>query len=334
MIFYDGHPDRLASVILAVLLQAAQSGRVFTKDARQTIIRLALPGALPVSDTAVAVSSYVNPVTVPLLIESPNPFGPLADSGADQSFVGSRHESEAINVRAAVPISVGTCGGVVSADSKATVIGAGGLLTQEYMLPDSLESLVSVGQVCETTGCGYTQDPGNQGARFWHPDHPKESIELERDGRLFRAPMGCTPVTWTTCSAFSTVAPKCSALDVMSPAFEPLVGCAWASLVQKHNALYNAESSTFAAACLCTASKCLTTGTQSTASKGTLTMPAVIIVFVVAIVVDLQDAPRRYRRLFGMDTCSVGTLLVFMKGISMATLWLSWLVSTRMAMTK
>jgi hypothetical protein len=61
-------------------------------------------------------------------------------------------------------------------------------------------------------------------------------------------------------------------------------------------------------------------------------MPAVTTVFVVGIGVALHVAARLSARLFGMVTFSVGTLLVFMKGMLMGTLWLSWLACIPMAM--
>jgi hypothetical protein len=80
-----------------------------------------------------------------------NPFeallGPLADSGADGSFVGARHADLCFGHDAAQPQSVDAGNGLVTVDTVATLNGAAGLMQRKYLLPDSWESLVSVGEV-------------------------------------------------------------------------------------------------------------------------------------------------------------------------------------------
>jgi hypothetical protein len=97
---------------------------------------------------------------------------------------------------AAPGCTVGTGNGAAVVDVKGTVSGCAGLLVNKYLLPCSDESLVSVGEVCERYGCGYKQDPGNMGARFWHPDWPGDEVELVQDGRMFRVPWGSVTPSW------------------------------------------------------------------------------------------------------------------------------------------
>jgi len=137
--------------------------------------------------------------------------GPLADSGADCSFVGAQHGSLFIDHAAATPRSVKTGNGLVVVDAVATVDGAAGLLRGKYVLPGCWESLVSVGELCEIAGCGYAQDPGNVAARFWH-DYPGHDVELVREGRLFRVPLDAPEAPWTLALAASGGGAGCAAL--------------------------------------------------------------------------------------------------------------------------
>ena len=116
--------------------------------------------------------------------------GPLNDSGADASFIGAAHMGDAGDVRSAPACVVSTGNGTTVVNKVATVPGVGGMLQQKYVLPNSLESL------CATTGCGFVQDPGNGGARYWHPSWPGEFLELEPDGRVFRVPVDAPVVPW------------------------------------------------------------------------------------------------------------------------------------------
>ena len=78
-----------------------------------------------------------------------------------------------------------TGNGRTSVDAAATLPGFAGVMHDGKLLPGSQESLNSVGRTCEQHGCGYTVDPGNAGARYWHPQNPGEDIECEKDGRIF-----------------------------------------------------------------------------------------------------------------------------------------------------
>ena len=114
--------------------------------------------------------------------------GPVADTGAEEDFIGTRDAPDAINVRSIQPLGVITGNGRTSVDAAGTLPGFAGVMHDGKLLPGSQESLNSVGRTCEQHGCGYTVDPGNAGARYWHPCHPSEDIECEKDGRIFRLP--------------------------------------------------------------------------------------------------------------------------------------------------
>ena len=122
--------------------------------------------------------------------------GALVDGGADESFIGANDAAEAVGERPADPRPVDTASGMATVEAKADLPRARGLMDSAYLLPCSKDSLCSVGKVCERTGAGYTVDPGNAGARFWHPDHDGFEVECEPDGRLFRLPDDVPNVPW------------------------------------------------------------------------------------------------------------------------------------------
>jgi len=130
----------------------------------------------------------------------------LADSGADEHFIGSNDVALAENTHAIEPVAVGTGSGTTTVAEAGDLPGSAGLVRDAPILPASVETLCSTGKVCETLGCGYTQDPGNTAARFWHPDHPADDIELEPDGRLFRLLLEAEPPCWALSESCCCVA--------------------------------------------------------------------------------------------------------------------------------
>ena len=125
--------------------------------------------------------------------------GALADTGASDSFLAGKR-IRGRRERAA-PRVVGTGNGQVVVDEVGSLGGHAGMLVNKYLLPDSADHLVSVAEVCLAHGCGYAQDPGNAGARFWHPSHPGEVVELVPDGRLFRVPPDAPTPSWVKSAA-------------------------------------------------------------------------------------------------------------------------------------
>jgi hypothetical protein len=123
--------------------------------------------------------------------------GALPDTGASGSFIGNRDWELAVNKKGITPFTVQTGDGVVVVDEGGDLPFTGGLISGAPMLPGCPETLLSVGKTCLDFGCGYTQDPGNTGARFWHPQHGVEGeVELlpDADGVLFRLPaLGSVP---------------------------------------------------------------------------------------------------------------------------------------------
>jgi hypothetical protein len=213
-LFYDeGHGTSMRGVIWAVGLQALRMGRML--DPLMTIINaftdVLTQGAPLVCDAAAAATASKSDTLAggeKSAFAHSNPFaalaGPLADSGADCCFIGAAHEQLCVDHQPARVCSVQTGNGVVKLDAVATLPGAAGFMQHSYLLSGSLESLVSVGEICESTGCGYTQDPGNSAARFWHPDSPGGDVELLRDGRLFRVPIDFPAVPWACSSTSGT----------------------------------------------------------------------------------------------------------------------------------
>jgi hypothetical protein len=215
LIYDEGQQSSSRAVIWAVALQALQMGMVleplmriisFFTDSLTSGDKLACCGSV-ISPS----QSVVHCCGTRSAFATTNRFaalaGPLADSGADCCFIGSAHGDLVVDQQPAAVCKVQTGNGVVELDTVATLPGAAGFMQHSYMLPGSVESLVSIGEICEVSGCGYTQDPGNLSARFWHPLHPGQDVELVRDGRLFRVPIDCSPASW----ALRPGAPACVA---------------------------------------------------------------------------------------------------------------------------
>ena len=127
----------------------------------------------------------------------------IADTGATGDFISSGDWADAVNKRGMEPMNVHTGNGDTMVDKCGDLPGTGGLITGAPFLSACPETLLSVGRACLVHGCGYTQDPGNTGARFWHPEYGAEGVlELEPDGVLFRLPEGVEAMPWadTGCS--------------------------------------------------------------------------------------------------------------------------------------
>jgi hypothetical protein len=120
--------------------------------------------------------------------------GPVADTGADEHFVGAVDLGLATDVRGAAPVVVSTAHGDTVAKARAGLPVAMGLMPDGLILPSCDESLCSVGKVCEDFDLGYTVDPGNGSARFFDKEGATV-LELVKDGRRFRVPfddgIGC-----------------------------------------------------------------------------------------------------------------------------------------------
>ena len=130
--------------------------------------------------------------------------GALADTGATGDFISSGDWAGAVNKRDMKPMNVHTGNGDTVVDKCGDLPGTGGLITGAPFLSACPETLLSVGKTCLVHGCGYTQDPGNTGARFWHPEYGAEGVlELEPDGVLFRLPEDVEAMPWadTRCNA-------------------------------------------------------------------------------------------------------------------------------------
>ena len=123
--------------------------------------------------------------------------GALADSGASGSSIGPEDWRVAECKEAMRPMYVLTGSGTTTVDVRGDFPNTGGLISSAPLLNACPESLLSVGDTCDKYGCGYTQDPGNTGARLWHPDYGRDGVaEMVKDGVLFRLPELTEPVPW------------------------------------------------------------------------------------------------------------------------------------------
>ena len=122
---------------------------------------------------------------------------PVADTGADEHFIGRANAGDATEKVKVNPIPVDTAGGTVMVDTKARLSG---LMDNAYMLPSTDESLCSVGAVCEEHNLGFNVAPGNTEACFYGPDGTVHT-ELVKDGRRFRLPIDTPSAASAACGA-------------------------------------------------------------------------------------------------------------------------------------
>ena len=129
--------------------------------------------------------------------DADTPRGPLADTGASGSFIGPDDWSRAVNKQQSDPVLVYTGHGQTEVSDVGDLPNTGGLVRGAHHLKHSPETLLSVGDTCRLLGCGYVQDPGNTGARLWHPDYDRSTdVELVPDGCLFRLPALDHEISW------------------------------------------------------------------------------------------------------------------------------------------
>jgi len=146
--------------------------------------------------------------------------GALTDTGASGNFIGSQHWNNATNKQPIEPFPVTTGRGRTTVDECGDLPNTGGLICSAPHLAHCPETLLSVGYTCARYGCGYTQDPGNSGARFWHPDHGEEgNVELQGDGVLFRLPELQQPVPWAIGNRKSAVGDLTALIASTSPSW-------------------------------------------------------------------------------------------------------------------
>jgi hypothetical protein len=91
---------------------------------------------------------------------------PVADTGANDHFVGTGDLDIASNVRAVDPVLVSRAHGDTVAAERAGLLFAMVLMRDGLVLPLCDELLCSVGKVCEDFDLGYKIDPGNSEAEF------------------------------------------------------------------------------------------------------------------------------------------------------------------------
>ena len=113
---------------------------------------------------------------------------PVADTGANEHFVGTENVSDVSNVRKVQPVAVDTAGGTVLTRERADLHP---LMDSAYMLLSTDESLCSVGKVCEKHNLGYAHTPGNRRA-FFFDENGNVHTELSKDDRRFRLPVDST----------------------------------------------------------------------------------------------------------------------------------------------
>lgn len=205
--FWDGTAASVGAALDLVSSAAQVFGSLDLVDSLLEVVRpfvvsggvsVCLPSPLPAPPSPPLPSPCPQP-TLELVAGAvaPVPAGSggtcLVDNGADEDFVGAPDWPGAVCKRCVPEVVVGTGAGAVTSGE---VGDLGSVLQGAYRLEGSSLTLLSVGKKCETAGCGFTQDPGNSGARFWHPDHPAQPVECEPRGRLFHLPLDADVPGW------------------------------------------------------------------------------------------------------------------------------------------